>query len=99
MAERYLKTLAARLLARYGVAVIWDLHVRAAALYRRGNWAAALAMIGIADAAEQRLSRPREPLPPPAAGGTWHRRHLLRQRFQRNGGLLGRRWRRDKRRK
>lgn len=49
--------IAVRLLAQHGVSVIWDLHTRAATLYRRGNWAAALIMIAIADAAERRWIR------------------------------------------
>jgi hypothetical protein len=47
------ETIAARMLAREGIAVIWRLHVRAAASYRRGNWLSAAALVGIADAAER----------------------------------------------
>jgi hypothetical protein len=45
--------IAARMLARHGIRVIWDLHIRAAASYRRGNWLSALALVGIADSAER----------------------------------------------
>jgi hypothetical protein len=45
--------IAARMLARHGISVIWELHIRAAASYRRGNWLSALALVGIADAAER----------------------------------------------
>jgi hypothetical protein len=48
------ETIAARMLAREGVEVIWDLHVRAAASHRRGNWlSSAVALVGIADTAER----------------------------------------------
>jgi len=47
------ETIATRMLAREGVGVIWDLHVRAAASYRRGNWLSAMALVGIADTAER----------------------------------------------
>ena len=47
------ETVAARMLARAGVAVIWQLHLRAAASYRRGNWLSAVALIGMADTAER----------------------------------------------
>jgi hypothetical protein len=45
--------IAARMLARHGIRVIWELHIRAAASYRRGNWLSALALVGIADSAER----------------------------------------------
>jgi hypothetical protein len=48
-----LETVAARMLAREGTGIIWKLHLRAAASYRRGNWIAALVLAGLADAAEQ----------------------------------------------
>jgi hypothetical protein len=47
------ETVAARMLARDGVEVIWKLHLRAAASYGRGNWLSALALVGIADTAER----------------------------------------------
>jgi len=56
MANRYFENVAARLLARHGVSVIWRLYVQAALHHHRGNWAAALVMIEIADAAERQLS-------------------------------------------
>jgi hypothetical protein len=48
-----LETIASRLLARQGVGVIWQLHLRASASHRDGNWLSAAALIGIADAAER----------------------------------------------
>jgi hypothetical protein len=47
------ETVAERMLARDGVAIIWQLHLRAAASHGRGNWLAALALIGMADIAER----------------------------------------------
>jgi hypothetical protein len=47
------ETVAARMLAREGMGIIWKLHLRAAASYRRGNWISALALAGLADTAEQ----------------------------------------------
>jgi hypothetical protein len=47
------ETVAARMLAREGTGIIWKLHLRAAASYRRGNWISALALAGLADTAEQ----------------------------------------------
>jgi hypothetical protein len=41
------------MLAREGLGIIWKLHLRAAASYRVGNWISALALAGLADAAEQ----------------------------------------------
>lgn len=49
--------IAARLLARHGIATIWQLHLRAAASHRQGNWLSALALIGVADAAEEMWQR------------------------------------------
>lgn len=46
------ETIATRLLARQGIGVIWKLHLRASASHLNRNWLAALALIGIADAAE-----------------------------------------------
>src|ERR1700730_6457518 len=48
------ETIAARLLARQGIGLIWQLHLRASASHLSGNWLAAAALIGIADAAERR---------------------------------------------
>ena len=45
--------IAERLLSRDGIAAIWQLHVRAAASHRRGNWLSAVALIGVAEAAER----------------------------------------------
>jgi hypothetical protein len=47
------ETVAARMLARKGIGVIWQLHLRASASYRLGNWLAATALVGIADTAER----------------------------------------------
>ena len=44
---------AARMLARDGLDIIWQLHVRTAASYARGNWLSALALVGIGDTAER----------------------------------------------
>jgi hypothetical protein len=51
-----LETIATRLLARQGIAVIWQLHLRASASHLNGNWLSAAALIGIADAAERQWS-------------------------------------------
>src|SRR5207237_6795185 len=48
------ETIAARLLARQGIGAIWQVHLRASASHLSGNWLAAAALIGIADAAERR---------------------------------------------
>ena len=47
------QTVATRLLARKGIGVIWQFHLRASAAYRLGNWLAAVALMGIADTAER----------------------------------------------
>lgn len=47
------ETVAARMLARDGIDIIWQLHLRAAASYSRGNWLAAFALVRIADTAER----------------------------------------------
>jgi hypothetical protein len=47
------ETIASRLLARQGIAVIWQLHLRASASHLDGNWLSATILIGIADAAER----------------------------------------------
>jgi hypothetical protein len=47
------ETIAARLLARQGIGVIWQLHLRASASHLDGNWLSAAVLIGIADAAER----------------------------------------------
>jgi hypothetical protein len=51
-----LETIARRLLARQGIGVIWQLHLRASASHLNGNWLSAAALIGIADAAERQWS-------------------------------------------
>ena len=53
MVMRGFEMIAARMLARQGMGVIWDLHVRAAASYRQGNWLSATALVGLADTAER----------------------------------------------
>lgn len=53
------EALATRLLARQGVSVIWQLHLRASASHLNGNWLSAAALIGIADAAEAQWARRR----------------------------------------
>src|SRR5947207_5302638 len=47
------ETIARRLLARQGIGVIWQLHLRASASHLNGNWLSAAALIGIAEAAER----------------------------------------------
>jgi hypothetical protein len=47
------ETVATTLLDRQGIQVIWLLHLKASASYLDGNWLAAAAFIGIADAAER----------------------------------------------
>ena len=47
------ETIAKRLLDRQGIGVIWLLHLKASASHLDGNWLAAAAFIGIADAAER----------------------------------------------
>lgn len=49
----FVETIARRLLARQGIGVIWQLHLRASASHLNGNWLSAAALIGIADAAER----------------------------------------------
>ena len=41
-----LETIAMRLLARQGIGVIWQLHLRASASHLDGNWLSAAALIG-----------------------------------------------------
>jgi len=53
MSASAFETVAARMLARGGIEVIWQLHLRAATSYGRGNWLSALALVGIADTAER----------------------------------------------
>jgi hypothetical protein len=57
-----LETIAMRLLARQGIGVIWQLHLRASASHRDGNWLSAAALIGIADAAERQWAARTGPL-------------------------------------
>jgi hypothetical protein len=52
------ETIATRLLARQGIGVIWQLHLRASASHLDGNWLGAAALIGIADAAERQWAGP-----------------------------------------
>ena len=47
------ETVAAKMLSRHGVEIIWQLHLRAAASYGRGNWLSALALVSIAETAER----------------------------------------------
>jgi len=47
------ETVAAKMLASKGIAIIWELHLRAAASYRRGNWLSALCLASLADTAER----------------------------------------------
>lgn len=58
----FLETIAMRLLARQGIGVIWQLHLRASASHRSGNWLSAAALIGIADAAERQWAGRAGPL-------------------------------------
>ena len=51
----FTESLAVRLLARDGIAAIWQLHVAAAAAYRDGYQRAAETVLQIADAAEREL--------------------------------------------
>jgi hypothetical protein len=51
--SNFYDTVASRLLARQGIGVIWQLHLRASASHLSGNWLSATALIGIADAAER----------------------------------------------
>lgn len=50
--------IASRILARHGVAFIWDAHVAAAAAYELGNQVVARSLIELAEAAEQELLQP-----------------------------------------
>src|SRR6266478_427596 len=68
------ETIAARLLARQGIGLIWQLHLRASASHLGGNWLAAAALIGIADAAERRWT---------------HRASVPNQKFLSTMGLDG----------
>jgi hypothetical protein len=51
------ETIAAMLLAQKGIGLIWQLHLKASASHLSGNWLAAAALIGIADAAERQWAR------------------------------------------
>ena len=51
--------IAARLLARQGIEVVWQLYTRAAHAHRLGNWLSALSLIRTAEAAERWLMRRR----------------------------------------
>ena len=45
--------LAAKMLARHGIGIIWELHEHAASLHRRGRWLSAVFLMGVAEAAER----------------------------------------------
>jgi hypothetical protein len=47
--------IAARMLARHGIAAIWQLQVAASIVYRTGNRTAAECILEMADAAEREL--------------------------------------------
>jgi hypothetical protein len=51
------ENLALSILAREGIAAIWQLHLAAAEVYRAGNPSAAASILEIADAAEQAWMR------------------------------------------
>jgi hypothetical protein len=51
--RNHFDTIAGRLLSQRGIAAVWELHVKAAAAYRRGNWLSAAGLVTIADAAER----------------------------------------------
>jgi hypothetical protein len=51
--QRFAELLASRLLAREGLAAIWDLHLVAAGAYRNGRLETAEALVILADAAER----------------------------------------------
>jgi len=52
--------IAARLLARHGIEVVWRLYIRAAKAHRLGNWLSATSLITTAEAAERWLMRRRK---------------------------------------
>ena len=54
--------LAVSILAREGVAAIWELHVAAAEVHRTGHRKAAAAIVEIAEAAENKWLSARNPL-------------------------------------
>lgn len=56
----YAEQVAANLLRRYGLAVVWQLQLAAARAYRDGNRLAAMSIADIADAAEQQMQRRRD---------------------------------------
>jgi hypothetical protein len=51
--RNHFDTIAGRLLSQRGIAAVWELHVKAAAAYRPGNWLSAAGLVTIADAAER----------------------------------------------
>jgi hypothetical protein len=53
----YSEQVAGNLLNRYGLAAIWQLHLSAAAAYRKGNPIAARSIAEVADAAEREWMR------------------------------------------
>jgi hypothetical protein len=52
--------IASRMLARHGIASIWQLQVAAAAVYRTGNRTAAECILEFADAVERELLEPED---------------------------------------
>ncbi len=58
-ARPYAEQVAVNLLNRYGLAVIWQLHLSATRAYGEGNKMGARSIIDIADAAEKELQRRR----------------------------------------
>jgi hypothetical protein len=55
----YAEQVAANMLNRHGLAAIWQLHMAAAAAYRRGERVAAMSITEIAEAAEREWLRRR----------------------------------------
>ena len=53
----YSEQVASNLLNRYGLAAIWQLHLSAAAAYRKGNAMAARSIVDVAEAAEREWLR------------------------------------------
>jgi len=51
--RNHFDVIAARLLSQRGIATVWELHVKAAAAFRRGNSLSAASLVRIADAAER----------------------------------------------
>ena len=53
----YSEQVASNLLNRYGLAAIWQLHLSAAAAYRKGDAMAARSIVDVAEAAEREWLR------------------------------------------